>query len=247
VQSPQIRACWPEPTRALRPRPPSPRVTLNATGSRAVIQLGCRSVRSPHAVVDHRRPHHHGGLSTTIGDIRQPTKGRWALCPGGDLRWDENMMSDSTLKPAGGGHPRIEPPASGPLPIQHDATAAAPRHGQHGQHDSPAPRLSDRNTPHRSVLLIRARRLRRGRPSQAELDRRQPADQPGPECDLCDDIVQQLFATGIAMRTTQRRCRDHPEVAARIAEHMNDLQRIIDQLRSTTPVPRALPPQSHVS
>ena len=247
MQSPQIRACWPEPTRALRPRPPSPRVTLNATGSRAVIRLGCRSVRSPHPVVDHRRSppprriqYHDRGHSAA-------DQGRWALCPGGDRWWDENMMSDSTLKPAGGGHPRIEPPASGPLPIQHDATAAAPRQGQHGQHDSPAPRRSERNTPHRSVILIRARRLSRGRPSQAEPDRRQPADQPGPECDLCDDIVQQLFATGIAMRTTQRRCRDHPEVAARIAEHMNDLQRIIDQLRSTTPVPRALPPQSHVS
>ena len=64
---------------------------------------------------------------------------------------------------------------------------------------------------------------------------------------MCDDIVQQLFATGIAMRTTQRRCSDHPEVAARIAEHMNDLQRIIEQLRSTRPEPRTLPPQPHLS
>ncbi|HZM66329.1 MAG TPA: hypothetical protein VFC16_08520 [Nakamurella sp.] len=48
----------------------------------------------------------------------------------------------------------------------------------------------------------------------------------------------------MAMRTTQRRCSDNPEVAGRIAEHMNDLQRIIEHIRSITPEPRTLPPQS---
>ena len=153
------------------------------------------------------------------------------------------MMSGSTGGPAGG-HPRVQPPVSGPLPVQRDATAATPRHGPR---DSPAPLLSDSNTLHRSALLARAPRPRRGRPSQPEPDRRQRADQPGPEWDLCDDIVQQLFATGTAMRITQRRCGDNPEVAGRIAQHMNDLQRIIEQIRSTMSEPRILPPQSHPS
>jgi hypothetical protein len=147
------------------------------------------------------------------------------------------MMLGSTGKPVDG-HPRIQPTVARPLPVQRDAAAAAPRHSPH---DGTAPRLWDRNMLHGSGLLVRARRSRRGRSGQAELDRRHPADQPGPDWDLCDDIVQQLFATGIAMRTTQRRCSDHPEVAARIAEHMNDLQRTIEQLRSATPEPRALP------
>ena len=49
------------------------------------------------------------------------------------------------------------------------------------------------------------------------------------------------------MRITQRRCGDNPEVAGRIAQHMNDLQRIIEQIRSTMSEPRILPPQSHLS
>ena len=48
----------------------------------------------------------------------------------------------------------------------------------------------------------------------------------GPECDVCDDIIQQLFAIGIAMRITFRHCNDLPVVAARIVDHMKDLQRM---------------------
>lgn len=64
---------------------------------------------------------------------------------------------------------------------------------------------------------------------------------------MCDDIVQQLFATGLAMRSTQRRCGDHPEVAGRLAEHMNDLQSIIEQIRCTLPTPPTVPPQSRLN
>ena len=74
-------------------------------------------------------------------------------------------------------------------------------------------------------------------PRLSEQERRQPGGQPGPEWDLCDDVIQQLFAVGIAMRITQGRCDDHPEVAARIVE----------ELRSTMPEPRTLPAQSLAS
>ena len=80
-------------------------------------------------------------------------------------------------------------------------------------------------------------------PRISEQERRQPGGQPGPEWDLCDDVIQQLFAVGIAMRITQGRCDDHPEVAARIVDHMTDLQRIVEELRSTMPEPRTLPAQ----
>jgi len=61
---------------------------------------------------------------------------------------------------------------------------------------------------------------------------------PGP--DLWDDVIQQLFATGLAMRTTQRRCSGEPVVSARMTEHMNDLQHLIRQIRSS-----ALAPETH--
>ena len=153
------------------------------------------------------------------------------------------MMSRSTGRPPGN-HPRIQPPLAGLLPVQRDATVVASRHIPH---DNPAPGFSEREPLHPSALIARYRRSRRGRPRRPVLDRGQPADQPGVGWDLCDDIVQQLFAVGIAMQTTQRRCTDHPEVAARIAEHMNDLQQIIEQLRSTTPEPTSLPAKSRLN
>ena len=54
------------------------------------------------------------------------------------------------------------------------------------------------------------------------------------ELDLADDIVQQLFAIGLALRTTQRQLAEQePAAAARIDDHMDGLQRVIHQLRST--------------
>jgi len=55
-----------------------------------------------------------------------------------------------------------------------------------------------------------------------------PTQDPG----LCDEVLQQLFAIGLAISTTQQRCNDQPAVAARIAEHMTDLQHVIEQVRS---------------
>lgn len=52
------------------------------------------------------------------------------------------------------------------------------------------------------------------------------------DLDLQDEVIQQLFAIGLAMRTTQRRSANQPEVAARIADHMYRLQQVVRQLRS---------------
>lgn len=67
---------------------------------------------------------------------------------------------------------------------------------------------------------------------------------PTPDPALCDDVIQQLFAIGLAMRTTQQHCTDQPAVAARIAEHMNHLQHLIQQIRSTALVTPGHPASS---
>ncbi len=113
--------------------------------------------------------------------------------------------------------------------VQHDATAASTL--DHGAQENPVTRLADGDGILRAAHLARARRRRQARPD----------GRPAPDSDLCDDVVQQLFAIGLAMRTTQRRCGDQPEVAARIAEHMDGLQRVIQQIRSTALDPRAVP------
>jgi len=53
-----------------------------------------------------------------------------------------------------------------------------------------------------------------------------------------------LFAIGLAMQISRQLCGDRPELAARLTGHMNDLQGMIQQIRSTvldpdypTPVP----------
>ena len=69
------------------------------------------------------------------------------------------------------------------------------------------------------------------------------------ELDLTDDLIGQLFAIGLAMRTTQRRsAAQQPAVAARISDHMHELQQVVQQIRSTTvdtapePGPASPPP-----
>ena len=54
------------------------------------------------------------------------------------------------------------------------------------------------------------------------------------ELELTDDIIGQLFAIGLAMRTTQQRSTEQPAVAARIADHLHELQHVVQQIRSTT-------------
>jgi len=84
----------------------------------------------------------------------------------------------------------------------------------------------------RTAHLARARQRR-----QPEFDDRPAASDP----DLCDDIAQQLFAVGLAMYGTQRRCADQPELATRIADHINELRSIILHLRDAAPTPGRLP------
>ena len=64
------------------------------------------------------------------------------------------------------------------------------------------------------------------------------------ELELTDDIIGQLFAIGLAMRTTQQRSTEQPAVAARIADHLHELQHVVQQIRSTTidPQPDHAPP-----
>ena len=55
------------------------------------------------------------------------------------------------------------------------------------------------------------------------------------ELELTDDVIQQLFAIGLAMRTTQQRSAEQqPAVAARIADHVHELKQVVHQIRSTT-------------
>ena len=54
------------------------------------------------------------------------------------------------------------------------------------------------------------------------------------ELELTDDIIGQLFTIGLAMRTTQQRSTEQPAVADRIADHLHELQHVVQQIRSTT-------------
>jgi len=53
------------------------------------------------------------------------------------------------------------------------------------------------------------------------------------DLDLHDDVIQRLFALGLAMQTTQRSSMVQPSVAGRIGDHMNDLQQVVQKIRST--------------
>ena len=72
-----------------------------------------------------------------------------------------------------------------------------------------------------------------------------PEDGRGPEWERWDDIVQRLFAIGLAMQISRQLCGDRPELAARITGHMNDLQGMIHQIRSAVPAPVPLRPGSY--
>lgn len=50
--------------------------------------------------------------------------------------------------------------------------------------------------------------------------------------DLHDQIIQQLFAIGLAMQSTQRK-ETSPEQAMRIGEHIDQLHDVLEQLRRT--------------
>ena len=118
----------------------------------------------------------------------------------------------------------------GQVPIERDAMAAAPHPGS--PHSPVSPRL-DADALRRTAHLEQARRRRQPVPGCASPRQAQPEDARGAEWDRADNIVQQLFAVGLAMHTTMQLFGDRPEVAARISEHMNDLQLIVGQIRST--------------
>ncbi len=55
------------------------------------------------------------------------------------------------------------------------------------------------------------------------------------ELELTDDVIQQLFEIGLAMRTSQQRSAEQQSaVAARIADHVHELQQVVQQIRSPT-------------
>jgi DNA-binding response OmpR family regulator len=55
------------------------------------------------------------------------------------------------------------------------------------------------------------------------------------ELELTDDVIGQLFAIGLAMRTSQQRAaEEQPAVAVRIADHMHELKQDVQRIRSTT-------------
>ena len=57
------------------------------------------------------------------------------------------------------------------------------------------------------------------------------AGQGRPKPQQHDQVLQQLYGVGMAMQSTQQRIKV-PEVAARITDHMNQLQQIIIDIRS---------------
>ena len=55
------------------------------------------------------------------------------------------------------------------------------------------------------------------------------------ELDLTDDVIQQLYAIGLAMSTSHRRtARKDPAMADRIAGHMRALQDVVQNIRDNT-------------
>jgi len=97
----------------------------------------------------------------------------------------------------------------------------------------------------RTAHLALARQRRQAAAGRAAPRSARPEDGRGPEWERCDDVVQRLFAIGLAMQISRQLCGDRPELAARLTGHMNDLQGMIHQIRSTvleptdrpTPVP----------
>jgi len=65
------------------------------------------------------------------------------------------------------------------------------------------------------------------------------------DLDLHDDVIQRLFAIGLAMQTTQRSSAEQPAVAGRISDHMNDLQQVVQKIRSTLEERSSSPAEQH--
>jgi hypothetical protein len=124
---------------------------------------------------------------------------------------------------------RIHLPVVGVVP-ECDDIAAAPHHDP--RRGSIRPRPIGSVIPRTAHLALAGRR-RQAAAGRAAPRSARPEDGRGPEWERCDDIVQRLFAIGLAMHTTRRLCGDRPELVTRLTGHMNDLQRMIQQIRGT--------------
>ena len=215
-------------------------------GSGVAAPRGPYPVRSPLPVTIRSLVAHSIGNCATIGDLRRGWKGLW-LCGGGWAGWCDVDMTFS-----GPGSPsddrRIQLAVVGVVP-ECDDTAAAPHHDAAAAPHHDPRRASMRPRPIGSVIPRTAHLALAGRRRQAAAGRAaprsaRPEDGRGPEWERCDDIVQRLFAIGVAMQISWQLCGDRPELAARITGHMNDLQGMIHQIRSTVLDPRTVRPQS---
>ena len=163
-------------------------------------------------------------LCDTIRDIRRQGETVGLCDPRTPTDVMEHMTSESTGSPPG--RQWITSPPVGSAPARHHPGAATRRHDTPGHPLA----LRDRAALPRPASAP-AGASRHDRTGQTAPTHARPDGGPRPEPDLCDDIVQQLFAVGLAMQITQRRSSDQPELADRITAHLNDLQNIIKQIR----------------
>jgi hypothetical protein len=147
----------------------------------------------------------------------------------------DDMTFSATDPPS---DPLVHRPVVGAVPAEPDVTAAAAAY--RGQ-VRPQP---DADVLGRTAQLAPAWQRRQAAAGRAAPPAARPEDGRGPEWERCDDIVQQLFAIGLAMQISRQLCGDRPELAARITGHMNDLQGMIQQIRSAVPARVPLRPGS---
>ena len=147
-------------------------------------------------------------------------------------------MSATTGSPS---DPRVHRPVVGLIPAEPDVTAdTAPHRGR-------VRSLPGADVLRRTAHLALARQRRQAVSGQQAPPAARPEDGRGPEWERCDDIVQRLFAIGLAMQISRQLCGDRPELAARITGHMTDLQGMIHQIRSAVPAPLPHRPGSYVN
>ena len=147
-------------------------------------------------------------------------------------------MTFSAMKPPS--DPLVHRPVVGVVPAEPDVTAAAAAHRERVGLQPDADVLG------RTAQLAPTWQRRQAVSGPAAPPAARPEDGRGPEWEQCDDIVQRLFAIGLAMQISRQLCGDRPELAARITGHMTDLQGMIQQVRSAAPAPLPDRPGSYV-
>ena len=172
-------------------------------------------------------------MCVTIGDVRRAVKAV-RLCDRDGLAGAMEDMTFTAMGPPS--DPLLHRPVVGVVPAEPDVTAAPTAYrGRVGSQP-------DADVLGRTAHLALARQRRQAVPGRAAPRAARPEDGRGPEWERCDDIVQQLFAIGLAMQISRQFCGDRPELAARITGHMNDLQGMIHQIRSAAPDPLPVRP-----